>query len=77
MGLNNKEQFGKELFYRNHNCNFIKALNDSQLSDEIKENIKKQVFEINQENGGGIGIITRITCLACNFTEDITDYDCW
>ena len=74
--LTEKEKFGEELFKRNHNCKFIKALNKSKISSELKDYITKNLFEIEQE-GDGIGIHYKIECDACYEKFNITDYEDW
>ena len=74
--LTEKEKFGEELFKRNHNCSFIKALNKSRINSELKDYITKNLFDIKQESEG-IGTHLKIECDACYEKFDITDYEGW
>jgi hypothetical protein len=72
-----KEQFGIELFKRNHRCPFTKALEESQLLKEQKEKIQEIIFGVEAKSGGGIGTVTKITCNACEEEFNVTDYSVW
>ena len=74
--LNEKENFAIEVFERNHKCNFLKALERSEINDELQVCILKKLFNIVQEESG-IGIKSTIECGACYEKFDITDYEHW
>lgn len=64
--LNKVERIGKELFERNHNCNwFNKLISFESVYFKIKE-YKTE-----------IGLKKVIKCMCCKETFDITDYSKW
>lgn len=75
--LDEKEKFAEEVFKRNHKCNFLRALKKSRVSDELRDYILENIFDIIQEPGGGLGIHSIIECNSCYEKFDITNYEHW
>ena len=44
--LNEKENFAIEVFERNHKCNFLKALERSEINDELQVCILKNYLTL-------------------------------